>query len=147
MGSVVKPEFIWRVSSLLHSRGVPFIPRLLKSIIFIFFHAILPYECVVPRDIRLVHRGLGTVVHPKTVFGDNVRLGHGVTIAAGSQVADDGLAVTVEDDVFIGTGSVIIPRSGGKIRIGKGAVVGANALVVGDIPVGGRAFSPRADVG
>lgn len=45
--------------------------------------------------------------------------------------------VTIEDDVYIGTGATILPgRSDQPIRIGKGAIVGAHALVTKDVEPG-----------
>jgi galactoside O-acetyltransferase len=38
--------------------------------------------------------------------------------------------VIIEDDVWIGTGAVVLPN----VRIGRGAVIGANAVVTKDIP-------------
>jgi acetyltransferase-like isoleucine patch superfamily enzyme len=38
--------------------------------------------------------------------------------------------VTIEDDAWIGSGAVILPG----VRIGRGAVVGANSVVTEDVP-------------
>lgn len=38
--------------------------------------------------------------------------------------------VTIEDDAWLGTGSIVMPNT----TIGRGAVIGANALVTKDIP-------------
>ena len=40
----------------------------------------------------------------------------------------------VEDDVFVGRGAAIL----GAIRVGKGAVIGANAVVLKDVAPGVR---------
>lgn len=45
--------------------------------------------------------------------------------------------VIIEDDVYIGTGATILPGKPGKfLRIGKGAVIGAHALVTKDVAPG-----------
>lgn len=41
--------------------------------------------------------------------------------------------VVIEDDVWIGGGSVVVPG----VRIGRGAVVGAGSVVCGDVPAFG----------
>ncbi len=75
------------------------------------------------------------------ILGDFVRTGPHVTIMGGSHnfkrkdelIVDQGsyhCSVSIEDDVLIGAGAVIMPGS----RIGKGAVVGALSLVNHDVP-------------
>ena len=46
--------------------------------------------------------------------------------------AGDVRGATIERDVSIGTGAKVI----GPVRIGEGATVGANAVVVDDVPAG-----------
>ena len=46
----------------------------------------------------------------------------------------------IEDDVEIGVGAVII----GAVRIGRGARIGPNAVVVKDVPPGAVVYSPAS---
>lgn len=66
-------------------------------------------------------------------LGDRVFVGHGVmTVNDLYPVIGERTALwtlLVEDDVSIGTGAVLLP-----VRIGRGAVIGAGALVVKDVP-------------
>ena len=50
--------------------------------------------------------------------------------------------IVIEDDVWLGTGAVFL--SG--VRIGKGAVIGAGAVVTRDVPAGARALGVPARV-
>jgi sugar O-acyltransferase (sialic acid O-acetyltransferase NeuD family) len=59
----------------------------------------------------------------------DVKIGSFSTLAPGSQVLGN---VTVEERVYIGAGAVIRQRC----RIGEGALVGAGAVVVEDVPPG-----------
>ncbi len=83
----------------------------------------------------------GTYIHCKggVRFGDNVLVGNNVTISSGKhpiegrtpsvfQRPTEPLPIVIEDDVWIGANSVIMP--GVKIR--KGTVVGAGAIVTRD---------------
>ena len=69
----------------------------------------------------IVWHGVGLIVHPNTIIGDNVVLRHNTTIGA----KDDGLAPVIEDNVDVGTGVVII----GNITIGHDSKIGAGAIV------------------
>lgn len=77
----------------------------------------------------------------KVIIGNDVLIAPRVTILASMHNYEDksrlireqgtsGGQVTIEDDVWIGTGAVIMPN----VHVGRGAVIGANAVVTGDIP-------------
>ncbi|MCA9531542.1 MAG: serine acetyltransferase [Myxococcales bacterium] len=77
--------------------------------------------------LHLVHARGQITIHPDCVLGDRVGIMHNVTI--GSDQREDGVP-TIGDDVFIGAGAVIA----GHIRIGNNVTIGANSLVVRDVP-------------
>jgi len=82
-----------------------------------------------PKSVFLPHP-LGIVIHGNTVIGENVVIGHQVTLG-GRDVA--GGAPRIEDGVYLGAGAKVL----GEVRVGKGATVGANAVVTKDVPSGG----------
>jgi serine O-acetyltransferase len=81
-----------------------------------------------PESVFLPHP-LGIVIHGGTQIGENVVIGHQVTLG-GRDVT--GAAPRVEDGVYIGAGAKIL----GGVRIGRGATVGANAVLTKDVPAG-----------
>jgi serine O-acetyltransferase len=142
----MRPERLWWWSHVLHRRGLRPLAAVLKTVNFVVFHTVLPPECAVSPDVTLYHRGLGTVVHPNTRIGRRVSIGHGVTIAAGSQEPGSPLAVHVGDDVVISAGCFIRPRRGRALTIGAGARLAAHSIVVDDVPAGARVVPPVATV-
>jgi serine O-acetyltransferase len=72
----------------------------------------------------LVHC-LGVVINTLVRGGRDVKIEHLVTIGA-----EKGEAPVLGDDVFIGAGAKIV----GGVRIGNRAKIGANAVVVDDVP-------------
>jgi len=67
----------------------------------------------------------GIVIERGARIGSRVTLMHQVTILG---------AVEIEDNVTIGPGAKIIGSMSGPIRIGRGATIGANAVVTEDVP-------------
>ena len=97
----------------------------------------LPPSTHVGAGLRLRH-GVGVVVNPGTVLGERVLLRHGVTLGNRRGAHD---CPVIEDDVEIGAGAVII----GAVRVGRGARIGPNAVVVKDIAPGSVVYSPRSE--
>jgi len=79
--------------------------------------------------LYMTHIG-GIHVHPDVIIGENCNLAHQVTIGA-SAMGRKGVP-KIGNNVYIGTGAVII----GKIRIGDGAKIAANTLVMTNVPEG-----------
>lgn len=83
------------------------------------------------RNTTFHHHGVGCVVHENTVIGDNCHIFQNVTL--GSRWSNgklDGGAPIIGNNVLIGAGAVII----GEIVIGDNSHVGANAVVLSDVP-------------
>ncbi len=70
----MNPIVLWRLSCAAHKKKIPLVPRLLKTLIFLVYKAILPCEAVVGPGLSLEHYGLGIVVHPNVTIGSNVRI-------------------------------------------------------------------------
>jgi len=98
------------------------------------------------RDISI---GSDVYIGPNCYFQSDIEIGSKVLIAAGVALvgADDhrfdvvGKAmwdsgrgdtrrIVVEDDVWIGHGAIVLSGT----RIGRGSIVGAGAVVIGDVP-------------
>ncbi len=92
----------------------------------------LPYSAVVGRRVVIEHQG-AIVVHGNAVIGDDTILRHGVTLGNRS-LSRPSEAPVIGRSVNIGAGAKIL----GDVHIGDGASIGANAVVVQDVPAGVR---------
>ena len=91
-------------------------------------NAELDAACRIGPGLRLPHGANGVVIHKKAVIGSRVTIYHQVTL--GGRNAEDSQPPTVGDAVEIFTGAKLL----GAIRIGEGATIGANAVVIKDVP-------------
>lgn len=86
-----------------------------------------PCEIDVGKNFIIDHFG-GIVVSGYAKFGDNCRIRNGVVI--GLQRVEDKVAPIIGNNVDIGTGAKLL----GRIRVGDNSCIGANAVVLSDVP-------------
>jgi serine O-acetyltransferase len=72
----------------------------------------------------------GVHINPGAVLGSNCDLAHRVTIGT-SAMGRQGAPV-LGNNVYIGTGATLV----GKIKVGDGAKIAANSLVITNVPAG-----------
>lgn len=118
---------IHAVAHWLWRYHVPLLPVLLSGINRILFATVLPASVRVGHGVLFAYQGLGTVVHKRCVIGDHVVVASGVTLGGRNQMI--GVPI-IGDRVDIGTGAKIL----GPVHIGAGASIGANAVVLKDVP-------------
>lgn len=135
MIAALQPARLWLASTRLHRRGWRRTARLLKLVNFVLYKCLLPVEAKVAPDVKLEHYALGTVIHPNVTIGRRVRIFHHVTLAAETWVGSEH-RIVIEDDAQIGAGAIVVGRGDRTLTVGRGAVVGAGAVVTGDVPAG-----------
>ncbi|HEY4163696.1 MAG TPA: serine O-acetyltransferase [Dongiaceae bacterium] len=85
-----------------------------------------------------IDHGMGVVIGETAILGDDVMLYHDVTLGGISPSVNSASQIntkrhpTLEDGVIVGAGAQIL----GDIVVGRNARVGANAVVVKDVPAG-----------
>jgi serine O-acetyltransferase len=77
----------------------------------------------------LIDHGMGVVIGETAEIGDDVTIYQGVTLG-GTGFATGKRHPTVQDDVTIGAGARLL----GPITIGRAAKIGANTVVIHDVP-------------
>lgn len=110
----------------LHQKKIPFIPGFLMRYIRVIYSCDLPPQCILGQGVLLKHNGLGVVIHPKAVIGEYTQIYQNVSIAGRN---NRGTPI-IGKRVFIGAGACIL----GGITIGDDAVIGANSVVIDDVP-------------
>ena len=99
----------------------------------------LPCEATIGRRLRIEHFGC-IVVSGDAVIGDDVVIRQGVTIGL-KRTSEPG-SPRIGNRVDIGAGAKIL----GPVTIGDDAVIGANAVVLRDVPAGAMAVGVPAVV-
>jgi serine O-acetyltransferase len=95
----------------------------------IFMEMCIDPEATIGEGLYMGHIG-GIHINSGVVVGRNCDITHRVTIGT-SAMGRQGAPI-IGDDVYIGTGATLV----GKIKIGNGAKIAANTLVIGNVPDG-----------
>ncbi len=114
-------HWLWRRKRRLLARGVSHVSRALTGI------EIHPGAQIGPGFF--IDHGMGTVIGETAEIGEDVTLYHNVTLG-GVSWEKIKRHPTLEDHVVVGAGAQIL----GPIRIGAHSRVGANSVVVKDVP-------------
>jgi serine O-acetyltransferase len=87
----------------------------------------LPYTTRLGRRVRIWHHS-GMVLHARSI-GDDVHIRHNTTFGVARR--DENRAIpTIESGVDVGCGACVL----GDVIVGRGSVIGANSVVLSDIP-------------
>jgi serine O-acetyltransferase len=117
-----------RLAHALWGSGVPLLPRLIATIA----RSVTGVEIHPAAKIGgglLIDHGMGVVIGETAQVGDDVTIYQGVTLG-GTGFATGKRHPTVEDEVTIGAGARLL----GPITVGRGAKIGANTVVIHDVP-------------
>ena len=117
-----------RIAHALDRLNVPVIPRLLMALARGFTGVEIHPSAVIGRGLFIDH-GFGVVIGETAVLGENVTLFQGVTLG-GTGKEKGKRHPTIGDNVVIGAGAKVL----GNITVGRDSMIGANAVVIRDVP-------------
>src|SRR5690348_5706861 len=123
-------HWLWQRGWLVLARFISQLARMLTGI------EIHP-GATIGRRLFIDH-GMGVVIGETAEIGDDVTLYHGVTLGGVAPSLNSAAQVdrkrhpTIGNAVIVGSGAQVL----GPITVGAGARVGANAVVVQDVPAG-----------
>ena len=117
-----------RVAHALHDANVPIAPRAI-AYLSRMATGVEIHPAANIGDGLFIDHGMGVVIGETADIGDDVTLYQGVTLG-GTGFATGKRHPTVGDNVTIGSGAKLL----GPIEVGHGAKVGANSVVITDVP-------------
>lgn len=118
----------YKIAHRLLKMHIPFFPRWLSQV-GRFFTGIEIHPGAVIGDGLFIDHGMGVVIGETSMIGDNVTLYQGVTLG-GTGKEKGKRHPTIGHNVVIGGGAKVL----GNITIGDNSYIGANAVVVKDVP-------------
>lgn len=128
----IAPTFLYRLSHFFHLCRLGVIGKFLSCLNQVLFGIEIASSCQIGPGLFLPHTH-GTVIGAWTI-GSNLTIFQGVTLGARSLDFNPGPATrpTIGDGVNIGAGAKVL----GGIVLGDNCRVGANSVVLSDLPPG-----------
>ena len=120
----------YRIAHFFYKHKMYFLARFISQIARFFTGIEIHPGATIGKGLFIDH-GMGVVIGETAEIGDDVLLYHGVTL--GGTGKDKGKRhPTVGNSVVIGTGAKVL----GPINIGNNVKIGANSVVLRDVPDG-----------
>ena len=139
-----------RIAHRLYELGLPILARIVAELAHSRTGIDIHPGATIGSAFFIDH-GTGVVIGETAVIGQRVRLYQNVTLGAKRfPAAEDGTLEkglprhpVVEDDVVFYVGATVL----GRVRLGRGAVLGGNVWVTHDVPAGGSVTQARGNEG
>jgi serine O-acetyltransferase len=120
--------FFHRLANILWKLRIPFFPRFISQLSRFLTGIEIHPGASIGKGFFIDH-GMGVVIGETAIIGNNVTLFQGVTLG-GTGKEKGKRHPTLGNDIVVGSGAKIL----GNIKIGNGSYVGANSVVLGEVP-------------
>jgi len=130
----------YRVANNLYVKGYKKIARLVSGISQLFTNTDIHPAATIGRRVFIDH-GFGVVIGETTIIEDDVLIYQGVTLG-GVSLSQGKRHPTIQSNTVIGSGAKVL----GDINIGENCKIGANSVVVKDVPCSSTAVGIPARI-
>jgi serine O-acetyltransferase len=130
LSPLLYPNYIYRLSVLLHFRQFSFISALLCRLNILLFGIEISPRCIIGPGVLFPHP-MGTIIGSYYI-GANATIYHGVTLGC-KRLSFEFSHLDrpcISDNVILGCGSTVL----GGVFVGKSSIISANCMVTCDIP-------------
>ncbi len=118
-----------RIAHWFYKKGLRFIPRFISAIGMFLTTVDIHPGATIGRRVFIDH-GVGVVIGETAIIGTDVIIYQQVTLG-GVRTSKDKRHPTIGNNVVVGAGAKVL----GNINIGDGAKIGANSVVIKDVPM------------
>ena len=122
---------LYRIGRFFHLRKIAVVPGLCERLMHHSAHCWIPVHSKIGPGFLIAHVG-GIVIGGNTEIGEHCDIRQNVTLGGNfNKTSHDGRTQPkLGDNISIGSGAAIV----GPITIGSNSIIGANAVVVSDVP-------------
>ena len=122
-----------------YKHKIPFVSGIMNKLIRKKYSCDIPTCMPIPKTVSFKHNALGVTINAGTIIEDDVVIHQNVTIG---KMVDGGGCPVIKKGVLIGAGAIVL----GDITIGENAKIGAGAIVVDDVPAFSTVVCKKAEI-
>lgn len=133
--------WIHRLTHVLWTLGIPFLPRLISQLSRLFTGIEIHPGARIGKRFFIDH-GAGVVIGETAEVGDDVMMYHGVTLGGHGWWTDakgSKRHPTIGDNVTLGVGAAVL----GPVSVGANSRIGPYAVVIEDVPPNSIVVAPK----
>ena len=119
--------FLYKLGNYFHKKKITLITKLCNILIRLIHNSAIYGETDIGEGTIFGYGGIAVVIHKRAKIGKNCIIGSNVTIGGRSKSKD---VPIIGSGVYIATGAKVL----GGICVGDNSVIGANAVVISDVP-------------
>lgn len=131
---------MYRIAHKLYQKNLKVIARILMGVTQFFTNIDIHPACTIGRRVFIDH-GIGVVIGETAEIGDDVLIYQGVTLG-GVSLTKGKRHPTIKSGTVIGSGAKIL----GNITVGANCKIGANSVVIRDVPADSTAVGVPARI-
>lgn len=121
---------VWyRIARWFYLHKVPFIPKFIQGLIFIFYNCHISYLSDFGKGTMFMHKGMSTLILEQVKIGNNVKIGMNVNIIGKVPYVNRPI---IGNNVWISPGVII----SGPVIIEDNVIIAPGAVVTKSVPKG-----------
>ena len=119
----------YRIARWFFLHKIPFIPKLIRAFIFVFYNSKIPYQNKIGKGTYFICSGIGVALVEGIEIGENCRIGINVVCSGKGPFKN---LPKLENNIWVGPGAIIA----GPVIIENNVIIAPNAVVTKSVPKG-----------
>jgi serine O-acetyltransferase len=119
----------YRIARWLYLHKIPFIPKVLRAIIFLLYNSKVPFQNKIGKGTYFICSGIGVALVEGTEIGENCRIGINVVCSGKGPYKN---LPKLGNNIWIGPGAIVT----GAVIIEDNVVIAPNSVVTKSVPEG-----------